>query len=101
MYNVCWDYSWAEADRELCHTTFEYQYYFPLLPIILTVTWHLLLVSYNEKVIQPSFCNSHCKGSCGALHKWLCWEFWDKSQLCLDYILGPFDVCHDLLGNSL
>ena len=26
------------------------------------------------------------------LHKQLCGEFGGKSQLCLDYILGPFDI---------
>ena len=72
-----------------------------LLSITLTVTWHLLLIFYNVKVIQPPYCNNSYKGAHSALHKWLCWEFWGKSQICLDYILGAFDVCCDLLGNSL
>ena len=28
-------------------------------------------------------------------------SFWGKSQLCLDYILEPFDIYHDLLGKYL
>ena len=90
-----------EVDKRLCHITFNYQHHFPLLSIILTVAWQLLLVSCKANVIQPTYFSASHKGSCSALHKRLCWEFWGKSQLCLDYILGPFDVCHDLLGNSL
>ena len=78
----------------------DWQYFLPL-SITLTIAWQLLLVSCNAKVIQPLYCNSSCRGARSTLHKWLCWEFWGKSQLCLDYILGAFDVCYDLLRNSL
>ena len=75
MHNVCWDHSWVEVNRRLCCITFDYQQYFILLPISLTVTWQLLLVSCNAKIIQLPCCNSSYKGARGALHKQLCWEF--------------------------
>ena len=70
-----WDHSWAEANRSLCHFTFNYWHYFPLLPITLTATWQLLLVACNARVIQLPCCNGSCKGAHNAPHKWLCWEF--------------------------
>ena len=75
MHNVCWDHSWVEVDRRLCWFMFDYQHYFPLLPITLIVAWQLLLVSCNAKVIQLPYCNASCKGAHNTLHKWLCLEF--------------------------
>ena len=74
MHNICWDYSWVEADRSLCHIALYYWHYSPLLPITLMVAWQLLLLSSNAKVIQQPCCYSYSKGACGDLHKWLCWE---------------------------
>ena len=37
---------------------FNYQHYFPLLPITLIVAWELLLVYYNAKVIQLPYGNA-------------------------------------------
>ena len=74
-HNVHWDHSWVEVNRRLCWFTFNYQHYFPLLPITLTAAWQLLLVSCNAKAIQPQHCNAYCKSACSALHKWLYWEF--------------------------
>ena len=64
-----------EVDRRLCQFMFNYRHYFSLLPITLIVAWQLLLVSCNTKVIQLQYCSASCKGACGTLHKWLCWEF--------------------------
>ena len=64
-----------EVYRSLCHVTFDLWHYFPLLLIILKVKWQLLLVSCSAKIIQLLYCIASCKGACGALHKWLCWEF--------------------------
>ena len=75
MHNVCWNHSWAEVDRRLCHITLDNQLYCLLLSITLTIIWQLLLVSCNAKVIQPPYCNSICKGADCILYKWLCWEF--------------------------
>ena len=75
MHNVCCDHSWAEVDRRLCWFAFDYQHYFLLFPIALTVSWQLLLVSCNAKVIQLPYCNTSCKDAYSAQHKWLCWEF--------------------------
>ena len=75
LHIMCWDYSWVEVDRRLCHIMLDYWYCFSLLPITLTVAWQLFLVSYIAKVIQLSCCNSSCKGDQLTLHKWLCWEF--------------------------
>ena len=90
-----------KVDRRLNCITLDYWHCFPLLSITLTISWQLLLVFYNAKAIQLSHCNRSCKGDHRALNKRLCWEFWGKSHLCLDYILGPFDVCYNLLGISL
>ena len=68
--------------------------------ITVTVAWQLLLVFCNVKVIQLLYCNNFYKGAHDGLCKWLCWEFWIRSQLCLDYILGPLNLCYDLLQNS-
>ena len=73
--HVYWDYSWAKVNRRLYWFTFDFWHYFLLLPITLTATWQLQLVSCNEKVIQLPHCNAFCKSACSALHKWLCWEF--------------------------
>ena len=75
MHNVCWDHSWTEVNRRVRCIMFNLRHYFPLLPITLTVTLQLLLVSYNAKVIQLPYCNASYKGAYSALYKWLCWEF--------------------------
>ena len=75
MHNVCWDHSWAEVDKRICCIIFNYWHYFPLLPITLIVTWQLLLVSCNTKVIQLPHCNASCKGAHSTLPKWVYWQF--------------------------
>ena len=96
MHNVCWDYSWVEVDRRLCQFTFDYRHYFLLLPIILTVTRQLFLVSCNAKVIQLPYCNASCKGACGAPHKWFCWEVGSKYH-CVYVVVIDLRCMLDLL----
>ena len=45
--------------------------FFPMGGVILGY----IQIDLNAKIIQPACCNAFCKGACGTLHKWLCWEF--------------------------
>ena len=98
-YYLCWDHGWIKVDRRLCRSMLDYQHYFPLLPITLTVAWQLLLVPCNVKVIQLPFCNSSCKVAHGSLHKWLCWELRVSSIVFV--LLFTLDVCLTYCGTIL
>ena len=95
-----WDHSWAEANRTLCWFLFNYQHYFPFLPITLTVAWQLLLVSYNAKVVQLPCCNASCKGTWNALQKCLCWAF-GVSTIVFVLLWLTFDICLTCCGTIL
>ena len=88
------------AGQKLQKVMLHYIRLLALLSITLKVSWQLILVSYNAKVIQPPCCNSFFKGAYSALHKWLYWEF-GVSTILFVVLRSTLDICLTCCGTIL